>query len=102
MHQANLSHAGKHEMFGRDAMKSVTRWAAPAVVAAAIVAGTTVPRALATSGDPSLPPMTAADLISAVRTSDVHALSGTVHVVADLGLPDVPGRLAGSAGGALA
>ena len=83
-------------------MRPVTRWVAPAGVLAAIVAGSTLPHAIAANHDPSLPSVTAAQLLSAVRAGNVHALSGTVAVVADLGLPDVPGRLAGSSGGVLA
>ena len=49
--------------------------------------------ALADSGDPGLPKITAQQLIEKIAKSDVQQLSGTVKVSTDLGLP--PGRPGG-------
>ena len=71
------------------------RWGVPAG-AAVVVAGTQlVPGAFAGS-TPQLPSLTASALIAKVETSNVQALSGTVETTADLGLPALPDRLAGS------
>jgi len=71
---------------------------APAAVGAAIVAATTIPNAFASGDNPSLPVLSAADLLTAVRTSDVQALSGTVRVNSALGLPALPNRFAAAGG----
>jgi outer membrane lipoprotein-sorting protein len=74
------------------------RWVVPALVGAGIVGLATVPHAVASgSGSPTLPSLTAAQLMSDVRSSSVRALSGTVGVDSALGLPSLPDRLVGSA-----
>jgi outer membrane lipoprotein-sorting protein len=55
--------------------------------------------ALADSGDPELPDITAQQLIEKIATSDVQRLSGTVKISTDLGLPDLGGLVEGMAGG---
>ncbi len=47
--------------------------------------------ALADSGDPDLPKITAQQLIEKIAKSDVQQLSGTVKISTDLGLPDLGG-----------
>ena len=47
--------------------------------------------ALADSGDPDLPKISAQQLIEKIAASDVQQLSGTVRITTDLGLP-VPRR----------
>ncbi|MCX4724566.1 DUF2092 domain-containing protein [Streptomyces sp. NBC_01306] len=54
--------------------------------------------ALASSGDPSLPKISAQQLIEKMAASDTQQLSGTVKVSSDLGIPSL-GGLAGSLGG---
>lgn len=54
--------------------------------------------ALASSGDPSLPKISAQQLIEKMAASDTQQLSGTVKVSSDLGIPSL-GGLAGSFGG---
>ena len=59
--------------------------------------------ALAGSGDPDLPKITAQELIEKIAASDVQQLSGTVKISTDLGLPDLgglEGSLAPAGGGA--
>jgi outer membrane lipoprotein-sorting protein len=76
------------------------RWAAPvgaiAVVGAALGTG---PVVAAVRGRPSLPPKTAAELLTAVtrtyQTGKLPPLSGTVVESASLGLPALPGVNAG-------
>lgn len=59
--------------------------------------------ALADSGDPDLPDITAAQLVEKIAQSDVERLSGTVKITTDLGLPNLggleSGLLSGAAGG---
>ncbi|MEU6541315.1 DUF2092 domain-containing protein [Streptomyces sp. NPDC047000] len=79
----------------RGAGRKAARYAVPvAVVGVAAVTIGLVP-ALADSGDPSLPKITAQQLIDRMATSDVEQLSGTVKITTDLGLPDL-GGLVGS------
>jgi len=47
--------------------------------------------ALADSGDPDLPKISAQELIEKIAASDVQQLSGTVKITTDLGLPDLGG-----------
>jgi outer membrane lipoprotein-sorting protein len=58
--------------------------------------------ALADSGDPDLPKISAQQLVEKIAASDVQHLSGTVKINTDLGLPDIGGAAAfvpGAAGG---
>lgn len=79
------------------------RWlpavAAPAVIAAGVLAGTIPARA----GDP-LPEKTPAEVLALVATHKDHSFSGTIEQSTDLGLPELPaaGPTSGpaSAGGA--
>ena len=57
--------------------------------------------ALADSGDPDLPKITAQQLIEKIAASDVQQLSGTVKISTDLGLPDLGGLASGLASGAV-
>jgi outer membrane lipoprotein-sorting protein len=56
--------------------------------------------ALADSGDPDLPKITAQELINKIAKSDVQQLSGTVKISTDLGLPDLGGLESGLLSGA--
>lgn len=58
--------------------------------------------ALADSGDPDLPKISAQQLVEKIAASDTQQLSGTVKINTDLGLPDLGGVAAfvpGAAGG---
>ncbi len=83
-------------------MRPVNRWMVPGAVGMVILAAATVPHAFASTPDPSLPTVTAADLIAGVRTASVGALSGTLQLNSALGLPALPDRLAGATSGGAA
>ncbi len=80
-----------------------TRIGVAAAVLAVIVgiAGVSAVRADPT---PSLPPVTAADLLASVATAAGHptSVSGEVLTVMDLGLPELPAGLGGGAAGPIA
>ncbi|MGX1132425.1 outer membrane lipoprotein-sorting protein [Streptomyces glaucescens] len=71
--------------------RKAARYAVPVAVLG-VAAGTIglVP-ALADSGSPDLPKITAEQLIQKIAESDVQQLSGTVKITTDLGLPDLGG-----------
>src|SRR6516164_4156407 len=79
------------------------RWAVPAIALAAILGGAAVPSLLpsASASTPDLPPLTAAELLAKVRTTQVPPLSGTLTLTSNLGLPSLSsvGALGGSAAG---
>ncbi|MEV8549735.1 DUF2092 domain-containing protein [Streptomyces glaucescens] len=79
--------------------RKAARYVVPVAVVG-VAAGTIglVP-ALADSGSPDLPKITAEQLIQKIAESDVQRLSGTVKITTDLGLPDL-GGLEGALGGA--
>jgi len=67
------------------------RWVVPAAALAATAAISTIPKMIPASADPVpvLPPLTAAQLMDRVRTTNVTALSGDISFTARLGLPDL-------------
>lgn len=67
------------------------RWAVPAGIVALAVAVPSAGAVLQAAPSPSLPPMTAQQLLTAIQTAKVSGLSGTVVQSADLGLPSLPG-----------
>jgi outer membrane lipoprotein-sorting protein len=71
--------------------RRLVRYAVPFAVVG-VAAGTIglVP-ALADSGDPDLPKLTAQQLVGKMAASDVEQRSGTVQLTTDLGLPDFSG-----------
>lgn len=75
------------------------RWVAPAA-AVAVAAAVTVATTAAARADnhPVLPPITAEQLLTNVLQPTTQALSGTVKVTSDLGLPQIPG-LSGAVSG---
>ncbi len=77
----------------------VLRWVAPAA-AIAVAAAVTVATSAAASADnhPVLPPITAEQLLTNALQTSTRALSGTVKVSSDLGLPQIPG-VSGSVAG---
>jgi outer membrane lipoprotein-sorting protein len=63
----------------------------PAGIVALAVAVPSAGAVLQAAPSPSLPPMTAQQLLAAIQTAKVNGLSGTVVQSADLGLPSLPG-----------
>lgn len=67
----------------------MARYAVPAAVAGVAAATIGLVPALADSGDPELPKVTAQQLIEKIAASDVQQLSGNVKISTDLGLPSL-------------
>ncbi|BBA99442.1 hypothetical protein RVR_6061 [Actinacidiphila reveromycinica] len=82
----------------RGRARKIARYAVPVAVAGVAAATITLVPALADAGDPSLPKITAQQLLTKIAASDTRALDGTVKVSTDLGLPDA---LSGGAAGGL-
>ncbi|MFD7322089.1 outer membrane lipoprotein carrier protein LolA [Streptomyces sp. NPDC059875] len=78
--------------------RKASRYIVPVAVAGVAAATIGLVPALAASGDPDLPEITAQQLIEKIAASDTQTLSGTFKVSTDLGLPSLAG-LAGSLGG---
>jgi outer membrane lipoprotein-sorting protein len=76
------------------------RWLVPGATVALIAAGALVGTSTVTA-DPGLEPKTAAELLTAVQQSETSALSGTVEMTADLGLPALPAGMGGADTGPL-
>ncbi|CAL9455501.1 LolA family protein [Streptomyces sp. enrichment culture] len=83
------------------ARRRAARYVVPVTVMGVAAATIGLVPAIASSGDPDLPEITAAQLIEKIAKSDVEQLSGTVKVTTDLGLPDLGGLESGLASGAL-
>ncbi|MEV4433639.1 DUF2092 domain-containing protein [Streptomyces sp. NPDC049555] len=75
---------------GRRRRKAV-RYAVPVAVAGVAAATIGIGSALASTGDPDLPKISAQDLIAKMAASDTQRMSGTVKISTDLGLPSLPG-----------
>ncbi|WDM11944.1 outer membrane lipoprotein carrier protein LolA [Streptomyces lavenduligriseus] len=75
----------------RPGRRKAARYAVPVAVVGVAAATIGLVPALADSGDPDLPKITAQQLIDKMATSDVQQLSGTVKITTDLGLPDLGG-----------
>ncbi|MDF6019465.1 DUF2092 domain-containing protein [Streptomyces sp. JH34] len=75
--------------------RKAARYIVPFAVAGVAAATIGLVPALADSGDPDLPDITAQELIEKIAASDEQQLSGTVKVSTDLGIPSL-GGLAGS------
>ncbi len=80
----------------RPGRRTAVRVLVPVTVAGVVAAGIGLVPALAEDGAPDLPALTAPQLVEKVLGSRARALSGTVRVSADLG---VPAQLLGSAAG---
>ncbi|MDH6126135.1 DUF2092 domain-containing protein [Kitasatospora sp. GP82] len=81
----------------RPRRRTALRVLVPVGVIAVAATGIGLVPALASDSAPSLPSVTAEQLVAKALGSDTQALSGTVQVSADLG---VPAQLLGAAGGA--
>ncbi|MFJ7251864.1 outer membrane lipoprotein carrier protein LolA [Streptomyces sp. NPDC098085] len=75
--------------------RKAARYIVPVAVAGVAAATIGLVPALASTGDPDLPKITAQQLIEKIAASDTQRLSGTVKISTDLGLPSL-GGLAGS------
>ncbi|MFC5147257.1 LolA family protein [Streptomyces aureoversilis] len=92
--------AGAGESAGRaPGRRKAVRYAVPVAVAGVAAASIGIGTALANSGDPDLPKISAQDLIAKVAKSDAQQLSGTVKITTDLGLPSMPEGLSFGDGG---
>ncbi|WP_181442300.1 LolA family protein [Streptomyces tateyamensis] len=67
--------------------RTALRVLVPAAVVAVAAAGVAVVPALASEGNPTLPQQTAEQLVTKVLSDRTQALSGTVQVSTDLGIP---------------
>src|SRR5690242_11631774 len=86
----------------RAGRRRAARYVVPVTVMGVAAATIGLVPALADSGDPDLPEITAAQLIEKIAQSDVERLSGTVRITTDLGLPDLGGLESGLMSGARA
>jgi outer membrane lipoprotein-sorting protein len=73
-------------------LRRVATWSAPVLTAAVVGGIALLPSAASASAHPKLPARSAAQLLAAVQTADVTALSGTIVETARLGLPSLPGQ----------
>ncbi|MFI6091416.1 outer membrane lipoprotein carrier protein LolA [Streptomyces sp. NPDC051218] len=89
--EQNTSETGELRVGRRKA----ARYVVPVAVAGVAAATIGLVPALATSGDPKLPDVTAQELIEKIAASDTEQLSGTVKISTDLGLPSFGGDMAG-------
>jgi outer membrane lipoprotein-sorting protein len=78
--------------------RKAARYAVPVAVAGVAAATISLVPALADTGDPSLPSLTAQQLLTKIAASDTQTVDGTVKVTTDLGLPSA---LSGGAGSSL-
>ncbi|MFF3639640.1 outer membrane lipoprotein carrier protein LolA [Streptomyces sp. NPDC002564] len=93
--QKDTSEAGDLRVGRRKA----TRYVVPVAVAGVAAATIGLVPALASSGDPDLPKVTAQELIERIAASDTQQLSGNVKISTDLGLPSIGGMAGGFGGG---
>ncbi|MFD3530140.1 outer membrane lipoprotein carrier protein LolA [Streptomyces sp. NPDC058664] len=79
--------------------RKASRFIVPVAVAGVAAATIGLVPALAASGDPDLPEITAQQLIEKIAASDAQTLSGTFKISTDLGLPSFGGLVSGLGGG---
>ncbi|WP_030347224.1 LolA family protein [Streptomyces sp. NRRL S-1022] len=84
----------------RSGRRKAARYAVPVAVVGVAAATIGLVPALADSGDPDLPRISAQQLLNKIAKSDVQQLSGTVKISTDLGLPDLGGLEKGLLSGA--
>jgi outer membrane lipoprotein-sorting protein len=84
----------------RSGRRTAARYIVPVTVIGVAAATIGLVPALADSGDPDLPKITAQQLIEKIAKSDVQQLSGTVKISTDLGLPNLGGLESGLLSGA--
>jgi outer membrane lipoprotein-sorting protein len=66
------------------------RWAAPAVAAVALIGAGPAISAITANAQGSLPPRTAAQLLTDVQRANVSSFSGTIVLTSAFGLPELP------------
>jgi outer membrane lipoprotein-sorting protein len=93
-----------HEPGGGRRGRKAVRYDVPVAVVGVTAATIGLVPALADSGDPSLPSLTAEQIITKIAASDTQTVDGTVKISTDLGLPSVLSGGSGSSlfGGAVA
>ncbi|MDJ0464363.1 DUF2092 domain-containing protein [Streptomyces sp. H27-C3] len=79
--------------------RKAARYIVPVAVAGVAAATIGLVPALANSGDPDLPKISAQQLIEKIAASDTQRLSGTVKISTDLGIPSLGGLAEGLASG---
>ncbi|MFJ8658199.1 outer membrane lipoprotein carrier protein LolA [Streptomyces sp. NPDC093795] len=79
--------------------RKASRFIVPVAVAGVAAATIGLVPALAASGDPDLPDITAQQLIEKIAASDTQTLSGTFKISTDLGLPAFGNLMSGLGGG---
>ncbi|NGO67189.1 LolA family protein [Streptomyces boncukensis] len=79
--------------------RKALRYGVPVAIAGVAAVTAAMVPALADSGSPDLPKITAKDLVKKMAKSDVDQISGTVKIETDLGLPSLPGSSGGQGGG---
>ncbi|WP_434594854.1 LolA family protein [Streptomyces sp. A5-4] len=77
--------------------RRAARYIVPVAVAGVAAATIGLVPALANSGDPDLPKISAQQLIEKIAASDTQRLSGTVKISTDLGIPSLGGLAEGLA-----
>ncbi|MFV5993014.1 LolA family protein [Streptomyces sp. NPDC056231] len=82
------------------ARRKAARYIVPVAVAGVAAATIGLVPALADSGDPQLPKISAQQLIEKIAASDTQQLSGTVRISTDLGIPSLGGLAESFAQGA--
>ncbi|MCX5060716.1 DUF2092 domain-containing protein [Streptomyces sp. NBC_00452] len=75
----------------RAGRRKAARYVVPVAVVGVAAATIGLVPALANSGDPDLPKISAQQLIDKIAKSDVQQMSGTVKISTDLGLPNLGG-----------
>ena len=75
----------------RTGRHKAARYVVPVAVVGVAAATIGLVPALADSGDPDLPKISAQQLIDKIAKSDVQQMSGTFKITTDLGLPDLGG-----------
>ncbi|MEU6920860.1 MULTISPECIES: outer membrane lipoprotein carrier protein LolA [unclassified Streptomyces] len=80
--------------------RKAARYIVPVAVAGVAAATIGLVPALASSGDPDLPKISAQKLIEKIAASDTEQLSGTVKISTDLGIPSLGGLAESFASGA--
>ncbi|MFE6287877.1 outer membrane lipoprotein carrier protein LolA [Streptomyces sp. NPDC057877] len=83
----------------RGVRRRAARYVVPVAVTGVAAATIGLVPAIADSGSPDLPKISAQQLIEKIAESDVQQLSGTVKITSDLGLPDLGGLEGGLASG---
>ncbi|MGW4198080.1 LolA family protein [Streptomyces sp. NPDC005004] len=82
----------------RPGRRKAVRYVVPVAVTGVAAATIGLVPALASTGDPDLPKISAQRLVEKIARSDVQQFSGTVKISTDLGLPDLGGLESGLGG----